>query len=95
MLETFPIPEQRYTVGNLWDGPECQILLDAGASKSFVSKSHYLHCMSLHPLPEFASKMQRIQIGNGQYVSALFIIPVIVDIHRHRFWNMYISIRKT
>ena len=24
-------------------------------------------------------------MGNGQYVSVLFVIPVIVDIHRHRF----------
>ena len=26
-----------------------------------------------------------IQVGNGQYVSVLFVIPVIIDIHRHRF----------
>ena len=50
-----------------------------------MSKSHYLHCKSLHSLPKFASKMQRIQVGNGQYVSVLFIIPIIVDIHGHRF----------
>ena len=30
-------------------------------------------------------KTQRIHIGNSQCVSVLFIIPVIVDIHRHRF----------
>ena len=29
--------------------------------------------------------MQRIQVGNGQYVSVLFLIPVIINIHRHRF----------
>ena len=29
--------------------------------------------------------MQRIQVGNGQYVDVLFVIPVIVDIHGHRF----------
>ena len=28
---------------------------------------------------------QRIQVGNGQFVSVLFIIPVILDIHGHRF----------
>ena len=28
---------------------------------------------------------QRIQVGNRQYVSVLFVIPVIIDIHRHRF----------
>ena len=29
--------------------------------------------------------MQRIQVGNGQCVGILFIIPVIVEIHGHRF----------
>ena len=67
------------------DGTECGILLDTGASKSFMSKSHYLHCKSLHLLPKFASKTQRIQVGNGQYVSILFIILIIENIHHHRF----------
>ena len=58
--ETFPISEQEYTVGKLLDGSECQILLNTEASKSFLSKSHYLHCKSLHSLPKFASKTQRI-----------------------------------
>ena len=43
-----------YTVGNLSDGTECQILWDTGASKSLMSKYHYLHCKSLHSLPKFA-----------------------------------------
>ena len=60
--EKFPITEQGYTVGKLLDGTECQILLDTGASKSFMSKSYYLHCKSLHSLPKFASKTQRIQV---------------------------------
>ena len=29
--------------------------------------------------------MQRIQVVNGQCVSVLFIIPVIIDVHGHRF----------
>ena len=66
-------------------GTECQILLDTGASKSYMSKSYYLICKSLHALPKFASIMQRIQVGNGQYVGVLFVIPVIIDIHGHRF----------
>ena len=61
--EKFPISEQGYT-GKLLDGTECQILFDNGASKLFMSKSHYLHCKSLHSLPKFASKTQRIQVEN-------------------------------
>ena len=36
--ERFPITEQGYMIGKLWDGTECQILLDTGASKLFMSK---------------------------------------------------------
>ena len=75
--ERFSITEQGYTVGKLLNITECQILLDTGASKSFMSKSHYLHCKSLHSLPKFASKTQIIQVGNGQYVSVLYVILII------------------
>ena len=66
--ESFPISEQGFGMGKLINGEECQILLDTGASKSYMSKSYYLRCKLLHSLPKFASKMQRIQVGNGQYV---------------------------
>ena len=83
--ESFPISEQGYTMGKLLDGTECQILLDTGASKSFMSKSYYMCCKSLHSLPKFISKTQRIQVENGQFVSVLLKFQVIVDIHGHRF----------
>ena len=41
--EKFLITEQEDTVGKLLDGMECQILLDTGASKSFMSKLYFLH----------------------------------------------------
>ena len=71
-------------MGNLLNGEECQILLDTGASKSYISKSYYLRCKSLHNLPKFASKTQRIQVGNSQYVGVLFVILVIVEINGQR-----------
>ena len=83
--ESFPISEHGYTSGKLLDGTDCQLLLDTGASKSFMSKSFYMQCMSLHYLPKFTSKTQRIQVGNGQCVSVLFIIPVIIEVHGHIF----------
>ena len=72
-------------VGKLLDGMECQILLDTEASKSFMSKIHYLRCKSLHLLLKFVSKTQRIQVGNGQYAGVLFVILIVIDIHGHRF----------
>ena len=44
-----------------------------------------MQCKSLHALSKFASTTQRIQVGNRQYVAVLFVIPVIIDIHGHRF----------
>ena len=40
--ESFPISENGYTLGRLLDGTKCQLLLDNGASKSFMSKSFYM-----------------------------------------------------
>ena len=40
--ESFPISEQGYTLGKLLDETECQLLLDKGASKWFMSKSYYM-----------------------------------------------------
>ena len=82
--ESFPISEQGFVKGKLKNGEECQILLDTGVNKSYMSKSYNLRCKSLHSFQKFASKMQRIQVGNGQYVGVLFVIPVIVEIHGHR-----------
>ena len=74
--ERFPITGQGFALVKLLDGMECQILLDTGTTKSYMSKSYYL---------QFSSNTQRIQVGNGQYVSVLFVIPVIIDVHGHRF----------
>ena len=89
--ESFPISDNGYTLDRLLDGTKWQLLLDTGANKSFMSKSFYTQCKPLHTLPKFASPTQRIQVGNGQMVSVLFIIPVIEDIHGHRF-KIYILV---
>ena len=38
----------------------------------------------MHSLPKFASKTQRIQVGNDQYGGVLFVIRVIVVIFGHK-----------
>ena len=67
------------------DGTECEILIDTGTSKSYMSKSYYMHCRSLHTMPKFTSTTKRIQVGNRQYGGLLFVIPVIITIQKHRF----------
>ena len=71
-------------MGKILNGEECQILLDTGASKSYMLKLYYLRCKALHDLPKFASETQRIQVGNGQYVGVLFVILVIIEICGNR-----------
>ena len=58
--DKFLISEQGYRTGQLLDGTKCLFLLNTAASTSFMSKSHHLHCKSLHSLPKFASKTQKI-----------------------------------
>ena len=36
-------------------------------------------------MPKFTSNTRRIQVGNGEYVGVLFVIPVIITIQKHRF----------
>ena len=83
--ESFPISGQGYTVGKLSDKTGCNILIDTGASQSYMSKSFYMQSRILHALPKFVPTTQRIQVGNGQYVAVLFVVPVIIEIHGHLF----------
>ena len=83
--ESFPISGQGYTVGKLADKTNCNILIDTGVSQSYMSKSFYMQSKILHALPKFVPTTQRIQVGNGQYVAVLSVIPVIIEIHGHLF----------
>ena len=83
--ENFLITAQGYTKGKLLDVTECDILVDTGTSKSYMSKSYFMRCKSLHSLPKFTSTTTRIQVRNRQYVGVLFVIPVIMTIQNHRF----------
>ena len=83
--ESFAMNAAGHTRGELVDGTECEILIDTCTSKSYMSKSYYMHCKSLHSMPKFTSTTRRIQVGNGQYVGVLFVILIIITIQKHRF----------
>ena len=53
--ERFPITGQGFVSGKMLDDTDCQILLDTGATKSYMSKSYYLQCKTLHTLLKFLS----------------------------------------
>ena len=44
-------------------------------SHSICKVRYFMHCQNLY----------QQQVGNGQYVALLFVIPVIIEIHRHLF----------
>ena len=83
--EDFPISVQGHTKRQLLDGTECNILVDTGTNKSYMSKSYFLRCKSLHSLPKFTSTARRIQVVTRQYRGELFVIPVIMTIQKHIF----------
>ena len=82
---SFPMTARCYTKGQLLDSTHCEILIDTGMSKSYMSKSYFLQCKNLHTMPKFTSSTRRTQVGNGHYVGVLFVIPVIITIKNHSF----------
>ena len=40
--ENFPMTARGYTRGHLLDGTDCDVLIDTGISKSYISKSFFL-----------------------------------------------------
>ena len=63
-----PITEGCYIQGKLLDSINCKVLLDMGASKSFMSKTFYLNSPSLHTLPMFVLRMKNSLVANGQCI---------------------------
>ena len=83
--EKFLISEQGYTTESYWVVLNVRYYWNLGLAN--YSCPNHIICIAnyfIH-LPKFPSKTQRIQVGNGQYVSAFFVIPIIVHIHGHTF----------
>ena len=67
--ESFPISEQGFVMGRTLNGEECQILLDTGASKSYMSKLYYLRCKALHLVEAWYSLEQYIGLKEDKLSS--------------------------
>ena len=53
---------------------------------NLLCQNHFICAVNHYtPLPKFAAITQKIQVGNGTVHWCIFIIPVIVEIHGHRF----------
>ena len=60
-------------------------LLDTGASKSSVSKAFYMRHPHLHKYLKFNSTIGNLQVGNGELVATLFVIPFVFKVGEHLF----------
>ena len=50
--ENFPMTARGYTRGHLLDGTDCDVLIDTGTGKSYMSKSFFLQGKLLHAMSE-------------------------------------------
>ena len=82
---SFPIYSNSHTWGQLLGGKPFDLLLDSGASKSYMSREFYKKNPQLHSLPKYKTTIKELQMGNGALASAYFIIPVVFTVVRHKF----------
>ena len=82
---SIPMTINSHTQGRVLGGNRIDMLLDTGASKSYMSKAYYMKNTTLHSLPKYDTHIKCLQVGNGNKVATLFVIPVIVSIRNHRF----------
>ena len=80
-----PISIDSHAFGQVIGGNMLDILIDTGASKSYMSKAYYMRNRSLHSLPKFETHIRSLQVGNGCKVATLFVIPVLIKINGHKF----------
>ena len=83
--QAFPIYSNCHTHGQFVGGGMLDILLDTGASKSYMSKAFYMRHLHLHKYPKFNSTIRNLQVGNGELVATLFVIPFVFKVGRHLF----------
>ena len=83
--QAFPIYSNCHTWGQFIGGGLLDILLDTGASKSYMSKGFYMRHPHLHKYPKFNSTIKNLQVENGELVATLFVIPFIFKVGNHLF----------
>ena len=81
----FPITSTSHTWGQLVGGSTMSILLDTGASKCYMSRAYFERNKLLHNLPRLKYTIKSLRVGNGNEVSAHFVIPVLLKIAGHKF----------
>ena len=83
--QAFPIYSNCHTWGRFVGGSMLDILLDTGASKSYMSKGFYMRHPHLHKYPKFNWTIRNLQVGDGELVATLFVIPFVFKVGNHLF----------
>ena len=83
--QAFPIYSNCHTYRQFIRGGMIDILLDTGASKSYMSKGFYMRHPHLHKCPKFHPTIKNLQVGNEELAAALFVIPLVLKIYGHLF----------
>ena len=70
---SIPIPMNvnSHTQGRVLGGNRIDMLLNTGASKSYMSKAYYMKNPTLHSLPKYDTHIKCLQVGNGNKVATL------------------------
>ena len=71
--------------GHLSTGAAIDILIDTGATKSYLSRKYYEEHPYLHELPKYKPHLGPVRMGDGTMCAVDFIIPIIVTIQGHVF----------
>ena len=82
---SFQIYSNSYTWGQIVGGTPIDMVIDSGASKCYISKAFYDKNPSLHKLPKYKTNIQGLRLGNGEFVPAPFLIPVVFKVVKHKF----------
>ena len=83
--QAFPIYSNCHTWGQFIGGGMLDILLDTGASKSYMSKEFYMRHPHLHKYPKVNWTIGNLQVGNGEIVATLFVIRFVFKVGNHLF----------
>ena len=83
--QAFPINSNCHMWGQFVGGGMLDILLDTGASKSSMSEAFYMRHPYLHTYLKFNSTMRNLQVGNGELVATLIVIPFVFKVGKHLF----------
>ena len=83
--DAFRLNSNYHTWGQFVGGSMLDILLDTGASKSYMSKVFYMRHPHLHKYLKFNLTISNLQVGNGELVATLFVIPSVFKVGEHLF----------